>query len=88
MRESVASKSKQRMEQIMESVIALSSVTYAMKGAALLRRHGIAAQTVRLEPKQTKRGCAYGLQLAALHQDRAAKLLKDAGIPFSEVLFR
>ena len=72
----------------MDVVIALSSVTYAMKGAALLRKNAIAAQTVRLEPKQTKRGCAYGLQIAKAHQNRAVLLLREAGIPFSQILTR
>lgn len=70
----------------MESVIAVSSVTYAMKGAALLKRNGIAAQTIRLEANQTRRGCAYGLKIAKNARQKAVSLLYREKIPYSEII--
>ncbi len=70
----------------MECVIALSSVTYAMKGASLLKLNGIFAQSVRLEAGQTKRGCAYGLRIFKKDRASATRLLQKNGIPFSEIV--
>ncbi len=70
----------------MECVIALSSVTYSMKGASLLKLNGISAQSVRLEADQTKRGCAYGLKILKSDRHKAARLLQQNRIPFSEII--
>ncbi len=70
----------------MESVIAVSSVTYAMKGASLLKMNGIAAQSVRLEANLTRRGCAYGLMVPKNTVKKATQLLARGKIPFSEVV--
>ncbi len=78
--------SKERSGKKMECVIALSSVTYAMKGASLLKMNGIFAQSVRLEADQTKRGCAYGLKILKSERTRASRLLQQNGIPFSEIV--
>jgi len=71
-----------------ECVIALSSVTYAMKGENLLRRGGIAARQVRLEPRATRRGCAFGVAVPCDKRRTATELLRAAGIPFSQLLTR
>ncbi len=67
-------------------IIALSSVTYAMKGAMLLKSQGIYAKPVRLEPHQTARGCAYGLQLPCADQRTAKRILQGAQIPVSQII--
>ncbi len=67
-------------------IIALSSVTYAMKGETLLRARGIGAQMVRLEASRTRRGCAYGLRIPWDAQTQASDLLQAHHIPFSQII--
>ncbi len=69
-----------------DCVIALSSITYAMKGEGLLKREGIAAKQIRLAPHATRRGCAYGLAIPCTERHRAARLLRAADIPYSQIL--
>ncbi len=74
------------MERKDKKIIALSSVTYAMKGETLLRAHSIPAQMVRLEAGQTRRGCAYGLKIPSHTQREASALLQENRIPFSQII--
>ena len=70
----------------MVCIVALSSITYAMKGEELLRTHGIPNRVVRLSPERTKKGCGYGLELDKKRLAAALQLLRAAGIPPGEVL--
>ena len=67
-------------------IIALSSVTYAMKAERLLSDAGIAASIIKLEAGQTRSGCAYGISLSCGHASAAVQHLSKHGIPYSEVL--
>jgi hypothetical protein len=69
-----------------DCVIALSSITYAMKGERVLGAEGIPVRQVRLEPRATRRGCAFGLAVPCSRRRIATELLAAAGIPFSQVL--
>lgn len=70
----------------MRCTIATSSVTYAMKGQQLLAGSGIASRIVKLLPRQTKKGCSYGLELQCRLTPRAAALLRDGGVPYTEII--
>lgn len=67
-------------------IIALSSVTYAMKGEELLRTRGVSNKVVRLSPGRTKKGCGYGLEIEKNRLAAALQLLRGAGIPPGEVI--
>lgn len=67
-------------------IIALKSVTYAMKAERLLSEAGIAVSIVKLEAGQTRNGCAYGISLNCGQTSAAVQHLSKHGIPYSEVL--
>lgn len=67
-------------------IIAVSSITYGMKGQELLHGDGISAEVIKLQASRTRRGCAYGIALPCQMQHAATRLLSQRGIPFSEVL--
>ena len=61
-------------------------MTYAMKGQQILAGRGIDSRIVKLLPKQTKKGCSYGLELQCRFSQSAAALLRGSGIPYSEII--
>lgn len=67
-------------------ILAFSTLTFAMKGEEALRMRGIFTRTVRLSPERTKKGCGYGLEMDCKLAAAARQLLKNAGIPFGELL--
>ena len=67
-------------------VIAVGSLSFAMKGQRLLGDQSIASSVVRLHPSRTKRGCAYGIELDCADVRKATDLLSGSGIRYSEVI--
>lgn len=75
------------VNDMMRTRIAIGSVTYAEKGKNALAAHGIAARTVRLEPCETKNGCAFALEIAGNHAvSELREILLSAHVRFSEIL--
>lgn len=66
-----------------KSVISVSSVTYAMKGAELLVKNGIKRRVTKV--KNGTNGCSYGLSVDKKNADRALKLLLQEGIPYNGI---
>lgn len=66
-------------------IIPLNSMTFAMKGEALLRERGIPSRIVRLPREMTVHGCGFGLSLACGSLYAARRLLAAAGIPMGEL---
>jgi len=52
-------------------VIALKSMTYAIKAKKALNDHYIDAEIVKLEPSMTKKGCAYGVRFDRVNLTQA-----------------
>lgn len=48
-----------------KTVAAIGAMTTAMKAQRALQAEGIFAEIVALSPKQTRRGCAYGIEFYA-----------------------
>lgn len=69
-----------------KSIIALSSVNYAIKGERYLKGKGVNCNIVKLQPTETKKGCAYGLEINRIDLSVAAALLNNAGIPYTEIV--
>ena len=66
------------MDESANTILILSSVTYAMKSRDLLFRHGIKAYVERL-PRTKETGCGYGVYVP--HGiDEAEKLLRENGV--------
>ncbi len=68
-----------------KKIIAVSSVTYAMKGADLLAKNKIKRRVSKLSPDKTKRGCTYGISVNAYDVEDAARILRLGGINYSEI---
>lgn len=69
-----------------ERVITVTSQTIAIKAQRLLRKSGIKCKIVRPSPRQTPRGCTWGIQIDVFSVNNAIYLLEDAQIPFGEVI--
>lgn len=52
-------------------IIAMRSQTYASRGRQVLRKCGISADIVSIDPSLTRHGCAYGLEI---YGDNAAAI--------------
>lgn len=64
----------------METVIVLTSMTYAAKAQEMLKRNGINSTLTRNAQIRQIRGCGYGLQIDNAHLSGAEKILKENGI--------
>ena len=64
----------------MSIVLVLSSVTYALKAQDLLREEGIYSALTRAGTVRAVKGCGYGLEISAVHQEFAERLLYYANI--------
>ena len=62
--------------------VKLKSVTYAIKARNILSRAGINAKIVRLSGDETG-GCTHGVRITELDLLDTARLLGEAGIPYS-----
>lgn len=69
-----------------KNIIAVSSVTYAMKGAELLAKNKIKRRVVKLKPDKTKRGCTYGISVSAYDTESAVRILRAGGVGYSEII--
>ena len=67
-------------------IIALGSVTYAMKGKQALEAGGTPCEIVRLEAGATRRGCAYGLSVPSSVITQSTRILRRASVPYSEII--
>ena len=67
-------------------VLTFTSQTIAMKAQRMLQRNGIRCKIVRPSPKQTPRGCTWGIGLDVYDVNSAVYVLENAQIPFGEVI--
>ncbi len=67
-------------------IAAIGSITAAMKAQRALARVGLACEIVALSPKETKRGCAYGVSYPLGTHTAIRNALRAAKIPVSEYL--
>lgn len=68
------------------SIIATSSITYAIKGQKALSINSIRSRVIKLDANQTKKGCAYGIEVDNLDLNNAVHIFNKSGIPYSEVI--
>ncbi|MBE6673735.1 MAG: DUF3343 domain-containing protein [Ruminococcaceae bacterium] len=67
-------------------VIALKSMTYAIKAKKALSDFYIDSEIVRLEPNMTKKGCAYGISFNCVNLDSAKEAFKKWSIRYTELI--
>ncbi len=60
------------------SIFSLSSVTYAIKAQAVLKRSGIQSEVIKT-PKDMAKGCGYSIRVSGDYQ-RARDILSQEGI--------
>ena len=65
-------------------IIALPSVTYAMRSSELLGVYGITSKVIKLDSSLTKKGCANGIELNCRYLPKAKGILLNASMPISE----
>lgn len=69
-------------------VAAIGSMTLCIKAQHALLDHGIAARVISLLPRETRRGCAFGVSFACESDVAAHAILRKAGIPVSQFFKR
>ncbi len=71
---------------ISSCVAAIGSMTLSIKAQRALLDAGVAARVIALSPRETKRGCAYGVSFACAADRVARAALQQSGIPVSQYL--
>lgn len=67
-------------------VIALKSMTHAIKAKNALYDYYIDAEIVKLEPNMTKKGCAYGVGFNCVNLESAKEALKKWSVKYTELI--
>ena len=61
-------------------------MTTAQRGSSVLTKANIPHKIVGIDSGQTKRGCAYGIELAPIYVDAAESTLKRARVRYGDVI--
>ena len=67
-------------------IIAVGSMTFALKGQKLFGQNNIVSSVTHLAPSMTRHGCAYGIVLDCRYTKNSVALLSENGIRYSEVI--
>lgn len=67
-------------------IIALKSMTYALKARKALSDFYIDSEIVKLEPSMTKKGCAYGVRFDRVNLTQAQEALKKWSVRYTELI--
>ena len=67
-------------------IVALKSMTYAIKAKNALSDYYIDAEIVKLEPNMTKKGCAYGVSFNCVNFESVKEALRKGAIKYTEIL--
>ena len=65
-------------------IITVKSITYALKGEALLKKRGIPCKIVK--PDVTEGGCKYGIGLSCTSINAALEILKHNAIEIGRIM--
>ena len=65
---------------------AVGAMTLAVKAQMLLLQAGVPATVVQLDPTETRRGCAYGVEFAAVNELTVRATLRAARISVSQYI--
>ena len=67
-------------------IAAVGSMTMALKAEQVLKSAGVVAEVRPLSPRETRKGCAYGVAFPCEAQRAARIALQRARIPVSQYL--
>lgn len=67
-------------------IVALRSMTHAIKAKKTLEDNYIDSEIVRLEPHMTKKGCAYGVSFNCVNTNCVIDAFKRSAIKYTELL--
>lgn len=67
-------------------ILTFNSQTAAIGAKRALKRDGIPSRVVDVDPRLTRRGCAYGIELERKYSAAAIDSLAARGIEYSAVL--
>ena len=66
-------------------IITLRSETYSQRAGKLLRENGIQSSVVRLGGEYSANGCGHGVKFDCKSKAQVVRLMKENGIPFSDI---
>lgn len=70
----------------MRCVLPFISMTSAQRGSAVLDKARIPHKIVGIDSGLTRRGCAYGIEIAPFYAETAEKELKRARIRYGDII--
>ena len=76
---------RQGSEIMLNCLITMRSETYSQKAGKLFRDNGVENGIVKLGREYTQKGCGHGIKIDCRARQFALRLLKENGIPYSDV---
>lgn len=70
----------------MRCILPFISMTAAQKGSRILTSVNIPHKIVGIDASLTRRGCAYGIEIACIYADAAETALKRRHIQYGDLL--
>ncbi len=67
-------------------ILTMRSQTTAMRAKHLLLQYGISVNIVRLSPRQTPKGCSWGLEMSVYAVSSVLRYLEKESISFGEII--
>lgn len=67
-------------------VVALKSMTYAIKAKKVFDRYLIYTEIIKLEPHMTKKGCNYGVKFECININAVEDALKNNSVKYTEII--
>ena len=70
----------------MRYILPFISMTAAQRGSAVLTKSNIPHKIIEIESNLTRRGCAYGIELAQFYTEAAESALKRGRIRYGDLI--
>ena len=70
---------------MLDCLITMRSETYSQMAGKLFRDNGVENTIVKLGKEYSQKGCGHGVKIDCRSRQYALKLLKDNGIPYSDI---
>ena len=67
-------------------IATLTSLNLCIKAQRILSSEAIFCKVVSVDPRLTRRGCAYGIEFARTELQRVNQILKSHGIRYGQIL--
>ena len=67
-------------------IATLTSLSLCIKAQRILSKEAIFCKVVSVDPRLTRRGCAYGIEFSRTELQRVNQILKSHGIRYGQIL--